>query len=281
MADFSRLQNLLGVKEVLEAYKIVSEPYPYVPSVALWRSWESAAYQRYTLDEPASDIGCGDGRFFRLVWLSARDVIGIDLDSGIAELARASGIYREVHVVRAHELPFESNSFASAFANCSLEHMDHVSDILTNISRCLRSRGIFLLSIVTTKLLEWATLPLLLRVVGEPARAEKLQSEYIKYHHMVNVFSPQAWADQLSEAGLVIEGYIPIVPELTARLFLFLDHIWHIPTGGGKAGDALQRISESWPNFGQGTEEILSGFLDMERDWNSCAGAVFCARKRG
>lgn len=281
MESMLALKRVLTMDEVAHGYRVLCSLYPHIPSLIIWRGWEYAAYQRYTLDEPALDLGCGDGRFVRLIWPTVRDVIGIDLDNDIAEVAKASGIYREVKVGPAHELPFESNYFASVFANCSLEHMDRLSEVFENVSRCLRPAGKFLFSVVTDKLLEWATLPLLLRLIGEPKRAASLLHEYIEYHHMINLFSPQAWAEQLSEADLVSEDYIPIVPELTARFFLLLDHLWHVPREGGEVGDALPGIFATWPNFGLGIEEILRGLLHMERDWNHCGGAVFCVRKKG
>lgn len=258
---------------------MVSQLHPYHPSVVLWRVWEYAAYQRHTLDEPALDMGCGDGLFFRLVWPHIRDVIGLDIDVAVAEAAKRSGVYREVHVVPSYDLPFESNRFASVFANCSLEHMDQLPEVFRQVSRCLRPGGKFLFSVATDKLLEWTPLPLLLRLVGETARGEFLQSEYVKYHHLVQQFSPKTWAGQLAKADLTVEDYIPIVPEFTARLFLFLDQLWHIPYGGQEVGDRLPAIFASWPNFNSGLEQILSGFLSMERDWATCGGAVFCARK--
>jgi SAM-dependent methyltransferase len=279
--DFHRSQNLLSVEEILRGYGIVSKLYPYIPSLTLWRSWEYAAYQRYTLDEPALDIGCGDGRFFRLVWPSARDVIGIDLDSSTAEVARASGIYREVKIGPAHELPLKPNYFASVFANCSLEHMDHLPEVFQNISQCLRPGGMFLLSVVTDKLLQWSTLPLLSEVMGQPERAASLSSGYMTYHHMVNLFSPEAWAEQMVDVDLLPQDYIPIVPEITARLFLLLDQVWHLPAKGGEVGDILEKELVTWKSFDSGFEQIFRAFLHMEKDWKNCGGAVFCVRKKG
>lgn len=280
MADFSRPQNLLGMMEVLEAYKVVCGSYPSHPSMALWRAWEYAAYRHHALDEPALDMGCGDGQFFRLVWPHARDVVGLDVDPAFAEAARKSGAYREVVVVPAYKLPFESNRFAFIFANCSLEHMDHLPEVFGHVARCLRPGGKFLFSVVTNKFLEWTMLPLLLRVLGEPERGELLQCEYIKYHHLLHRFSPKDWSDQLTQANLALEDYIPIVPELTARFFLFLDHLWHIPFQGAEVGESLSALFASWPDFNSGVEDILRGLLRMESNWEMCAGAVFCAQKR-
>ena len=279
MADFTAAQNLLSMDEVLGAYRTMGQCYPHHPSVALWRAWEYAAYRHHALNEPALDLGCGDGQFFRLVWPHVEDVVGLDVNPAVAEAARKSGVYREVHVIPAYELPFESDRFASIFANCSLEHMDQLPAVLRHVVRCLRPGGKFLFSVVTDKFLEWTTLPLLLRITGVPERGRLLQSEYIQYHHLLCPFSPEAWANQLTQVGFIIEDYIPIVPELTARFFLFLDHVWHIPFQGSEVGESLLPLFGAWPGFSSGIEDILRGFLRMESNWATCAGAVFYAQK--
>src|SRR6266849_6710505 len=140
-------QSFLLLQEVLAGYDAVSQLYPYIPPMTIWRAWEYAAYQRYTLPEPVLDIGCGDGRFFRLVWPQLRDVVGIDMDAGIADAARRARVYREGYVAPAHQLPVLSESFASAFANCSLEHMENLPAVLESIRRSVRLEGPFLLSV--------------------------------------------------------------------------------------------------------------------------------------
>src|SRR6185503_14601243 len=107
-------QSQLSLAEVLAGYDAVSQLYPYVPSLLLWRAWEYAAYQRYSLPEPVLDIGCGDGRYFQLVWPQIREVVGVDMDPGVADAARRSGVYRAVHETPAHQLPTPQAHFASA-----------------------------------------------------------------------------------------------------------------------------------------------------------------------
>lgn len=194
-----------------------------------WWAWEYAVYQRYVLPEPVLDGSCGDGCFLRLVWPQIFDVIGVDVDPGAADMAQRSGIYSKVHIAPAHALAFEPERFASAFANCSLEHMDHLSEVLNRICRSLRPSGSFLVGVVTDKFLEWAMLPLLMDYVGEAACARALQADYEAYHHLVNRLPPEAWVEHLEKAGFEVLEHTPIVPELTSRLFLFLDH----STGGG------------------------------------------------
>jgi SAM-dependent methyltransferase len=273
-------QHQLTPEDVLKGYDAVCQLYPHVPSLLLWRSWEYAAYQRYSLREPALDIGCGDGRYFRLVWPNVRDVVGVDMDPGVAEGARRSGVYRAVHVTPAHRLSVVQDYFASAFANCALEHMDHLDEVLDSIYQRLLPDGTFLLSVVTDKFLDWRTLPSLIERLGDRAHAQALQDAYQSYHHLVNPFVPEVWIERLEQAGFEVVEHIPILPEMTSRLFLFLDHLWHVESPVGELGTALHHYLQQFEHFPRGFRQVLAGMLDIERDWQPGSGAVFWARRR-
>jgi SAM-dependent methyltransferase len=271
--------SVLSPDEVLAGYDAVSGLYPYIPPMSVWRAWEYAAYRRYALPEPVIDIGCGDGRFFQFVWPRVRDVVGVDRDADVIEAARRSGVYRETYAVPAHRLPGPPGTFASAFANCSLEHMDYLSEVLRSISEGLRPGAPFLLSVVTDRFLEWAALPRLVGALGEPARARELQAEYEAYHHLVNPLPVEVWTERLEEAGFEVLEHVALLPELTSRLFLFLDHLWHVPRPGGELGDALAPFLTTLSDFPAALRQVLMGVLRMERDWSTGSGAVFRRRR--
>jgi SAM-dependent methyltransferase len=272
-------QLLLSEEEVLAGYDAISRLYPYVPSLLLWRAWEYAAYRRFTLEEPVLDVGCGDGRYFRLVWPQARQVIGIDIDADVAERARQSGVYQAVYVAPAHQVPVPPGHFGSAFANCALEHMDQLHDVLASICASVRPGGTFLLSVVTDKLIEWSTLPRLVELIGEPLRAEAIQNEFLKYHHYSNVLTAPAWAKQLQAAGFEVLEHIPIVPKITSGLFLFLDQLWHVKRSDGEVGNILHPYLATMPQFPSAFRQVVAGFLAMDQDWAVGSGAVFAARR--
>jgi SAM-dependent methyltransferase len=270
--------KLLSIREILLGYDRISQLYPYTPSLCIWRSWEIAAYRRYRLREPVIDIGCGDGRFFKLVWPKVRDVVGIEIDPEVADAARKLAFYKNVYVTPASQLPIHPHSFYSAFANCSLEHMDDLHDVLINISRSLQKGGRFLFSIVTDKFLEWLPLSFLMDQVGLKERSRELQTEYEKYHHLVNPLPAEIWMRHLEEAGFEILEYTPILPEMTSRLFLFLDHLWHLRQADGELGRLLASYFASLPHFTQVLRNIMASFLKMEKDWLIGSGAIFYAK---
>jgi SAM-dependent methyltransferase len=261
---------------VLAAYDAVSVLYPFVPSLSLWRAWECAAYRGHRLEEPVLDVGCGDGAFFRLLWPAIGDVVGIDQDPAVVEAARRSGTYRAVHVAPAQDIPLAAGSVASAFANCSLEHMDDLPRVLSEVARCLRPGGAFLMSVVTHLFVDWAPLPALVEAACTSDDARRLRADYLAYHHLVNPHPPERWREQLEHAGFDVQEQVAIVPEATARLFLFLDHLWHLPG----MEEALPSRVGALRDFAAGFREVLSGVLKMEHDWSRGAGVVFRVARR-
>jgi len=273
------IQRLLTQEEILKSYEAVSKLYPCLPSLSLWRAWEHAAYRGGTLPQPVLDVGCGDGQFFRLLWPGVQAVIGIDHDPRVVEAARRTGVYKEVHVSSAERIPVVPEAMGSAFANCSLEHMDHLPDVLRSVYRSLRPGSPFWLSVVTDKIIEWQTLPLLARELNQPKLVSTLAEEYSEFQHHVNPLAPHAWRACLEDAGFHVREHIPIVPELTSRLFLFVDQVWHLPQPSGETGDRFRAYLLSLPSFDETFRQVLAGVMAMEPDWSLGSGAVFLAER--
>ena len=274
------IEKKITIDEVLAGYDEVSELYPYVLSMLLWRAWETAVYRHYKSVEPVLDIGCGDGWFFQHVWPEITNVVGVDSDAEIIRVAEQSGRYHETYIAPAHQLPLPSSSFNSAFANCALEHMDELPQVLQSIRRCLRPGSPFLLSVVTDKFVEWSLLPLLLEKTGTSRSAEKLQSDYENYQHLVSPLPPGKWIEHMHENGFDVVDYWPIVPELTSRFFLFIDQLWHLPTHEGELGDSIHEYLHSRVSvFPQQFRKIFEATMNMENNFDVCSGAVFFVRK--
>jgi SAM-dependent methyltransferase len=280
MSDTNRLSELLLPEQVLEAYDRVVELYPHIPSLSHWRAWEYAAYQHYRLDGRILDLGCGDGRYFRLIWPQTTDVVGVDMNPGVAELGRQNGVYREVHVAPAHQVPEPDTSFDHVFANCSLEHMDHLDTVLAEIYRCLKPGGTLLCSVVTGRFVQWSLLPNLVAQAGFDEAATALQKDFLDYHHLANPLSVGEWAKSFNRAGLVPEEHIPILPKHNSGIFLLMDSLWHVKrVGGGEIGDVVFPFLSANANFPDAFRKVLAGLLKMETDWQDCSGAVFVVRK--
>jgi len=270
----------LTTNEILDGYDTTSVLYPYVPSLSHWRAWEYAAYKHYKLDGRILDLGCGDGQYFCLIWPQALDVIGLDLNPGVAELGRQCGVYHEVHVAPAHQIPEADASFDHVFANCSLEHMDYLDTVLAEIHRCLKPGGTLLCSVVTDHFVQWSLLPNLVKMAGFDNAATSLRKDFLEYHHLTNPLSVNEWVKHFNQAGLIPEEHIPILPKHNSSIFLLIDNLWHVKLpGGGEMSDVIFPFLSSNANFPRAFRKVFAGLLEMETDWQNGSGAVFLMRK--
>lgn len=270
----------LTADEILNGYDAVAELYPHVPPLSLWRAWEYAAYQKFNLDGRVLDVGCGDGRYFQLIWPKITRAVGVDMDPAVVVLAQNSGIYEAVHQTMANAIPERSACCDHAFANCSLEHMDHLDAVLREICRCVKPGGMLICSVVTNRFVEWAMLSKLVRMAGYAGAADSLQRQYEDYHHLANPLPVHEWQKAFRRAGFATETHIPIIPSYNGAIFLLIDALWHVRRAdGGEIGENFHQAVSSNSRFPSGFKKIFEGLLDMETDWSDCIGAVFQCRK--
>jgi hypothetical protein len=131
---------------------------------------------------------------------------------------------------------------------------------------------------VTDRFREWSPLALMLRAAGDYDRAVAVQRGHESYHHLVNSFPVQGWVQRLQAAGFEVLEHVVVLPELTGRLFLLADQLWHLPSGSEECGDELYRYFRGVDSFHEGLREILAGLLRMEGQGDGI-GAVFYARR--
>ncbi|NJL47134.1 MAG: class I SAM-dependent methyltransferase [Leptolyngbyaceae cyanobacterium SM2_5_2] len=272
----------LTPEAVLQGYDAVSQLYPHIPPLSHWRAWEYAAYQNYKISGHILDLGCGDGQYFRLLWPHADSVVGVDMNPAVVDLAQQSGVYCNVHTTLAHQIPEPDNSFDWVFANCSLEHMDDLAKVLSEIYRCLKPGGKLLCSVVTNRFIEWSLLPQLITIAGFDEIATNLQNDFLQYHHLTNALSIGEWQKQFIQAGLSLVEHIPILPLYNSSIFLLMDTLWHVKQKkSGEIGDVIFSVLSTNEKFPSAFRHIFDGLLEMEADWYDCSGAVFLAHREG
>lgn len=267
-----------------EAFVELERLYPRVLPLTLWRAWELAWYRRYRLPEPVLDLGCGDGRFFRQIWPQVPQADGVDVSPQAVAAAVQEGVYRQVFQTPAHDLPLPDQAYAAVFSNCALEHMDEIDRVFAEVARVTRPGGKWLFSVVTDHLVEWAPLRALVEALGVPERADALWQAYLKFHHLVNPLSREAWLEKVESAGFRVLEAWPIVPEPFARAFLFLDELWHVerPLGKGEMGGVLQRYLLGLERYEEGFRHILRGLWALEppTEQSEGAGLIVWAERR-
>ena len=157
--------------------------------------------------------------------------------------------------------------------------MDNLAAVLRGIHASLESNAPVLCSVVTDRFTTWSPLPIVLEAAGAPAIAREIQRGHEAYHHLVNALTRDGWRAAFEQAGFVMEEQIPIVPEMTARLFLFADQFVHLRSTDGEQGPRLSEYLRQFPSFHAGFERVLSGIMAMEANWQDGIGLVLWLRK--
>jgi SAM-dependent methyltransferase len=264
-------------QEVLSGFDALADIYGAVPPLIMWRAWEFAIYRHLTLEEPVLDIGCGDGRFLRRTFPGLRDVVGVDQDAAVVELARTSGVYRVVHQADANLLPLPEASVASAFGNCSLEHMSDLDGVLAEVVRVVRPGGVFVLSVVTDWFVRWRPAASILHDIGAPELGQTVQSGHERFHHLVSAFPRDEWAARLARAGFRPRAWAPVLSGMAGWLCVLLDQYWHVERDGLECGPRLHAYLERTPRHREGLRKMFDGLLEMSADATDAAGLVIVA----
>jgi len=125
-----------------------SRKFWYVPSDVIQRSLEANIWTNYLFKSPILEIGCGDGKISKLVFLGISQIdYGLDIDSNAVEIARNCGFYKEVVCSDSAHLPFKNGSFRSVIANSTFEHIENLDSSLNEVYRVLKKDGIFVFNV--------------------------------------------------------------------------------------------------------------------------------------
>lgn len=165
------------------------------------------------------EVGCGSGRLS--VLLAARGHHTVCVDYSLAALEAARRNYRTVRVAGqfvaadAFRLPFPEGTFDAVLSTGLLEHFADPVPLVLEMTRVLRSRGVFYADIVPRKFSLFRSLDWLGRVKRAVGGAAERPGELFE-----RSFTPQEIRDLLDRAGLenprvfpagVVPPYIPIL----------------------------------------------------------------------
>ena len=185
------------------------------------------------LPRPLLDVGCGDGHFAAACLAPAADGTaadaGIDPSGRSAAEAAASGIYRQVLVGSAAQLPFPDRSFAAVVSNCELEHIPPLDAALAEIARVLRPGGALVITVPSERFADSLFFPGLLRRGGlrAPAAAYGRWFNGISRHY--HTYTRDGWLERLTRAGLRPESWTSYLSP-DAMGFFDLSHYYGAPT---------------------------------------------------
>lgn len=114
--------------------------------------------RRHVLDRPmlarcrergfrrALDLGCGEGRFCRLLQTLGITTVGIDPTAALIEHARRLDPRGDYHIAPAEALPLPAGSFDLVVSYLSLVDIEHLAPAIAEVHRVLAPGGTFLIA---------------------------------------------------------------------------------------------------------------------------------------
>jgi len=200
-------------------------------SQAIPRVNEGLALKSLSLPRPILDLGCGDGRFARLVFGQKGIEVGLDRNGREAERAIKNGAYQKVVIADAGQMPFGDKKFTCVVSNSVLEHVLDLDKVLKESARVLKRGGLLAASVPTplvSKYQFWRKF-----IPGYSEFKEKV------WRHR-NYFGLVKWRQRLKKAGFKL-CQVKITNSREAILWadVFFPIFWLGPIK--KAADFLQK----------------------------------------
>jgi len=176
---------------------------------ALIRANEIRAVDRVTFKHPVLDVGCGNGTVAKVIVKPRKDKfdVGIDLSPSEIALAKKSGSYKKALVENVYNLPFKAGSFNTVFSNSVIEHIPDLDKTLSEISRVLKKKGEFVITVPTSYLTEYLFGYRFFNALG----MKPLAVQYGKFFNSVfkhkNLYTHKQWEKLLKKYDLKVESY--------------------------------------------------------------------------
>ncbi len=192
----------------------------YRPWIPVCKAIEAEAIRGISLPGPVLDIGCGNGTFASY-YLKEKADTGLDYDPKAVAGARKKGIYREVVVGDASDLPFENDRFQSIVSICVIEHIPDISKVLSNTFRVLKKGGGFVFTVPSVDFGKFLFGARLLSLFGLKGPAKRYADSKNDRSGHLHVYDSVEWTRLLNKSGFDVEDISYIFPGDAVFLWSF------------------------------------------------------------
>ncbi len=115
-----------------------------------WRDLEFLFTDYLKKNEKVLDLGCGNGRFYKLIKSKKANYIGIDNSKGLIKIAKEKYPKGNFQIADGLSLPFPSNSFDKIYCLSVLHHLPSKKlrlKFLKEAKRVLKNKGVLFLTV--------------------------------------------------------------------------------------------------------------------------------------
>jgi len=191
-------------------------------SMTLWRASELALLVRQEMVPPVLDIGCGDGTFAYLLGIKG-EIDGCDVSyNAVKNAEKGQGAYRSLWCANAEALPLKDGTFRTVIANCMLEHVTSLDDVLSEIFRILEPGGLVYLTVPTPELHRNLMLAKVFSEWNLSFAARKYQGFFNKAIQHYHIKDREEWVSTMHNHGFEVLNSRPYLPIRTIWLFEIL-----------------------------------------------------------
>lgn len=202
------------------------------PAQAFWRYFEVQALREIPCQRPILEIGCGDGRFSRLIFHEIDDAIDVN-PRAIEKCRNISGsLYRRVRCQDARQLECTEDGYATVYANCVMEHIPDIPAVLAGCYRSLRPGGKLVITVPLQEMNDHLLVPW-----KWYARMRQRQLVHL------NLFTQEKWEDLLRTVGFSGMEFHPYLSGEACRFWDTLDSVGSIGFGRYRLAVVLVRIT--------------------------------------
>lgn len=188
-------------------------------SGAIWRCHEIAALSGLTLKRSVLDLGCGDGRFTKIMFAKKLD-FGLDKAATEIEKAKQKGTHLNYIVADAHRIPLPSHSIETVFSNSVVEHIPNLGLVLQEISRILKPGGEFIFTTHAPSSKKFFGV-YLLNKIGLKFLAQLYEKVFVHQLQLRTLWSLNRWKKELAKVGIRIDEFELITPPRSAFWYEF------------------------------------------------------------
>lgn len=184
---------------------------------ALIRANEIRHLDKVKFKNPILDVGCGDGFVAKIVLTNRKQKIdwGIDLSSDEISYAKKSGSFKKCKVANVYDLPFKDKSFSTVFSNSVVEHIPDLNKAMSEMSRVLKKRGKFIITVPTPYLTAYLIGVNFFKSLGLDNLADSYGKFFNRMFKHYNLLNHKQWQSLLSKHKMkMVEHYYYHTPAM-------------------------------------------------------------------